>query len=85
MPQGYTVVSAQSPLYPSEHFVWEEQGDYHIQKVALPNEMEMWFTDTLTTVWRSSRRTNTPQHKFDTFLAKMGKCPIKKKRAFPDK
>lgn len=64
--------------------MWEAQGDYHMRKAALPNKMEMGFTDTLTEVWRSSRRTNTPQHKFDTFLAKMGKRPIKK-RPFPGK
>lgn len=75
----------QSASYRSEHAVCEEQGDYCIQKPALPNKMEMWFTDIVTKVWQSSRRMNTPQHKFDTFLAKMGKCPVRKKRAFPDK
>lgn len=84
MPQGYIAMCPQSSSQPPKRAAWEERGDYHIRKAALPNEMEMWFTEILTTVWRSPRRNSTPQHKFDAFLAKMGKWPIKK-RTFPDK
>lgn len=31
----------QSSSEPSKHAAWEEQGDYHTRKAALPNEMEM--------------------------------------------